>query len=100
MSKFQGLTDVFAAEAQPSPYAVAGALADYFESRGSYQDDLAVINLLNQKGYEGTSQREEALPGNTRGEKCMSSIIGHLQVYLQIGCPAGRQDIAALRLKP
>ena len=102
MLAFQGLRDLFAEESDPSPYKVAEGLADYFEGRRSYKDDLAVLDLLEKNGFMGPYKRAvSALPpplkGATSGEKIMASTIGHLQIYLHLGSPADRQSIVALR---
>lgn len=103
MSTLQGLKNLFAYEAAPSPFAVAEELACYLEARGNYQDDLAVINILEQKGYKGPFGRAahiiSPLMGQTSSEKMASARIENIQIYLKLGQAARPEDIKALKMR-
>ncbi len=103
MMAFAGIKALFEQEAQPSPFKVAEKLAQYLETRGNYQDDLAVIALLDTNGFKSPFKRAAhvtlPLMGETSAEKMMAARIGNMQIYLQLGAPAQPDDVAALKMR-
>lgn len=102
MTALTGLKTLFEQEAQPSPLRVADELARYCDARGSYKDDLAAIDLLNEKGYLSPFCRAAhitpPLLGETSAEKAAAARIGNVQIFLKLGSKVPHEDIAALKI--
>ncbi len=101
MSALQGLKDLFAQEAQPSPLKVAGALADYFDNRGNYGDDASVRQLLVQNGYRDPHSVARHitldLNGDNAAERMAAAKVGNAHVYLRLGARPPEAELANLK---
>ncbi len=101
MSALQNLKDVFEKEAQPSPLKVAGALARYFDDRGSYGDDASVRQLLVQHGYRDPHSVARHilmdLNGDSAAERLAAAKVGNAHVYLRLGAKPPEAELEGLK---